>query len=201
MFKPLPLQHVTLHVLAEDAPLAALVLAEYGLFNPEKAAEEALPDLPAEYYGQLVKSIEARLHKILSYCDIAIEPAAAPLRPIPEEELARLDRWLTAHWSQYSHWLEAIRRLTEEQKAIDQLMMILVSLLDLNIDLSWLKEPKRFLDVRIGTAPLANVPRLREALGLAGYVLDRFLERNGQAYLILAGPISDGADVDRKSVV
>lgn len=195
MMKPAAMQRVTLHVLVEETPAAALALAESGVFDPEPLPASALPDLPAEHYGSLVKSAGARLDKILKACDRAIASPAAPLRLVPEEELVRLNEWLSKLWLQHSEWLEGLRRLSDEERTVDQLMMTLISLLDLEIDLRRFHQPQRFLDLRIGTVPAANVQRLREALGLAGYTLSRFLESDGTAHLIVAGPVSAGTDI------
>lgn len=196
MMKPTPMQRVTLHVLVEEAPATALALAECGVFDPERLPEQALPDFPAERYGSLVKSAQARLDKILSQYDTVITLPAVALRLIPEEELIRLNDWLSALWSQQSEWLEALRRLADEERTVDQVMMTIIGLLDLEIDLKRFHQPQRFLDLRVGTLPAGNVQRLREALGLAGYTLSPFLESDGTVHLIVAGPVSAETNID-----
>jgi len=49
MMLPLKMKRVAVQVLSDDAPLAALVLAECGAFNPESASvlQEELPEFPA----------------------------------------------------------------------------------------------------------------------------------------------------------
>ncbi|MVF23047.1 ATPase [Methylocaldum sp. BRCS4] len=195
MFKPLPMQRLTLHTVLEAMPAATLVLAEFGVFEPERIAEGMLPELPAETYRDLVKRAQARLNKILSHCETPLTIPAAPPRVVPETELAQLDRWLGELWARYSGSFEELRRLTEERKHLDQLMMTLVNFLALDIDLGRLQKPEGLLDVRLGTVPLANVRRLQEALGLANYVLSRFLESDGSAHVVIAGPAGGEASI------
>lgn len=189
MFRPLPMQHVTLHVLAEDARTAALVLAECAVFDPQRFAEDRLPDLPAENYQNLVRGIETRLQKILAQGgeDLKWSPTTPP-HAVAENELIELNRLSGDLWAQMSSWVERLRELAEEEKALDQLMMMLVRFLDLDIDLSWLQKKKRLLDVRAGTMPSANLRRLQEALGLEGYLATCFLETDKVAHMIVAGP-------------
>ncbi|WP_077729673.1 V-type ATPase 116kDa subunit family protein [Methylocaldum sp. 14B] len=195
MFKPLPMQRLTLHTVLEAMPAATLVLAEFGVFEPERIAEGMLPELPAETYRDLVKRAQVRLNKILSHCETPLTIPAAPPRVVPETELAQLDRWLGELWARYSGSFEELRRLTEERKHLDQLMMTLVNFLALDIDLGRLQRPEGLLDIRLGTVPLANVRRLQEALGLANYVLRRFLESDGSAHVVIAGPAGGEASI------
>lgn len=191
------MQHLTLHVLTEDVPAAALVLAELGVFNPETAQvfRDSLPELPGERYRELVHSARSRLEKILTHCgkNLAEIPLPETHRIISEAELAGLDEWLREIWAQCSKCEEALRRTEEARKRVDQLLRTLDNFAALDIDLSLLHGNSRFLDIRLGTLAAANEPRLREAVGLAGYVMSVFMVSDGQAHAVVAGP----ADMER----
>lgn len=188
---PAPIERVTLHLLRDDAPLAAAVLAERGIFDPETDYHESvLPEAPGEHYTELYRSARARLDKVLGHC--AVSPTdlgpLTRLRPVTEAELRELDAWLGQIWNECSACQEALRRIEEEQRHVQQLLRTLDNFAALDIDLGLLGRAKRFLDVRIGIVPRTNLPRLREAVGLAGYVLQPFLYAQDQIQVVVAGP-------------
>lgn len=191
MFKPLPMQRVGLFLLNEDAPLAALTLAERGVFNPETTYLSAtdLPEFPGEKYRELYRSARSRLDKILAYCSTHQEVLRLPApRLVSEPEIAALDEWLRGVWAECSKCQEALRRFEEERKHVDQLLRAIDNFAALDIDLGLLAGSRRFIDVHIGTVPAANVARLKEAVGIAGYLVRPFLEAEGLAHLVVAGP-------------
>lgn len=191
MLKPLSMQRVSLQVLSEDAPLAAAVLAERGVFNPEttQVYAEQLPEFPGEHYRDLYRSARSRLDKVLGHCAVRAEVLPAPpLRRVDEAELARLDAWVREVWLECSRCQEGLRRIEEEHKRVEHLLQSLDNFAALDVDLNLLARGKRFLDVHVGTVPSANVARLREALGLAGYLLSPFLHTDGLTHLVAAGP-------------
>ncbi len=191
MFKPVPMQRVGLFLLSEDAPLAALTLAERGVFNPETTYLSAtdLPEFPGESYRELYRSARSRLDKILTYCSTRQEGLRMPApRLVSESEIAALDDWLRGVWAECSKCQEALRRFEEERKHVNQLLRAIDNFAALDIDLGLLAGSRRFIDVHIGTVPAANVVRLKEAVGIAGYLVRPFLEAEGLAHLVVAGP-------------
>lgn len=199
MFKPTPMQRITLQVLTEDAPAAALALAECGVFNPQGTHEFAddLPEVPGERYRELYRGAQSRLDKVLSHCTLT-DRDIGPVKPryVPEEELAELDEWLQQVWAKCSECQEGMRRVEEEQKQIDQLINTLDKFASLDIDLGLLQRKKHFLEIRIGTLPTDNVPRFKEAIAIAGYVLESFMVSNGLSQVIIAGPTGREGDID-----
>ncbi|MCR4347111.1 MAG: hypothetical protein NUV55_07920 [Sulfuricaulis sp.] len=190
MFKPLPMQRAALFMLSDDAPLAALTLAERGVFNPETTHLSAndLPEFPGESYRELYRSARSRLDKTLAHCSALKDelPMPAP-RLVSEPELAALDEWLRAVWTECSKCQEGLRHFEEERKHIDQLLRAIDNFAALDIDLGLLVGSRRFIDVQIGTVPVAHVARLREALGIADYLVRPFLEIEGLTHLVVAG--------------
>lgn len=199
MLTPTAMQHVTLQVLTDIAPQAALVLAECGVFNPEitpQALAKQLPERPGERYRESVRGAQARLDKILLHCAYEHEgqDAVAAVHDVTathvvnEAQLEEMDDWLQKVWAKCSEHQEGLRRAEESQKRVDQLVSTLDTFASLDIDLGLLQREKLFLDVRLGTLPADNVPRLQEALAMAGYLLSTFLLTDRNAHSLIAGP-------------
>ncbi|HSD61029.1 MAG TPA: hypothetical protein VLC55_09270, partial [Burkholderiales bacterium] len=192
MFRPSPMQHVTVHVVREDAPMAALVLADCGVFNPESAHVhgERLPELPGSRYREVYLSARALLDKILAFRSGPAAPSPPPARRlVTEDELIRVEQWLRERWIECSQCEEAFRRNDEERSRARELLKTLDDFSALDIDLNILQQQgRRFLDIQLGTLPGQNLSRLTEAAGLAGYVVSTFRESGGLAHAITAGP-------------
>lgn len=191
MFKPLPMQRIALHVLGEDAPMAALVLADAGVFNPEttKIYGDRLPEFPGESYRDHYRSARSRLDKILTHCTAGhADTPLPPLRQVSEQEIKEVDDWLREIWLECSYCQEGLRRIEEERKHVDQLLRSLDNFAALDIDLGLLTGSKRFVDVHIGTVPTANLDRLKQAVTLAGYLVRPFMQSEGLSHVVVAGP-------------
>ncbi len=191
MFKPLPMKRIALQCLREDASMAALVLADAGVFNPEtmKAHAGQLPEIPGESYREYYRGARARLDKILAHCSAPLaETPLPPLRQVSEDEIRQLDEWLREVWIECSRCQEGLRRIEEERKHVDQLIHSLDNFAALDVDLGLLTGAKRFVDVHIGTVPAGNLDRLREAVTLAGYLARPFLQSEGLVHVVVAGP-------------
>lgn len=208
MFKPLRMQHATLWVLKSDAPQAALLLATYGIFTPEKsqAWERDLPETPGDRYMEVFSEAHARLNKILDhfgpaplserhteYEDMRNLPAGPDAPTL--DQLTEWNVWLGELWNTASNCEEEKRRIAEALERNTNLLNSVAHFKVLDIDLSWLARPKRFLQTRIGTVPEANLARLREALELSGFLLEIFDTHQGRAYAVAAGPIGRNTEI------
>ena len=190
MFKPLPMQHVHLYVLRDDAGTAALALAEEGIFNPEEAREleTGFPDLPGRPYQQLYRTAQARADKILSHLGLTLDSfPTGERRIISQDELATINDHLGELWRQCSAIQEEERRLEEEEKRVEQLNSALDVFDGLDTNLGLLQGHARFLDIHVGTLPAQNIHSLRAALGLAGYLVSQFRVVDGIAHAVVAG--------------
>lgn len=200
MFRPLPMQRIELTLLKEDAPQAALLLANYGNFDPEfsETAPGQFPELPGEAYRQVYAEARARLDKVLAHYDIsAPETVEAPMQPVTLQQLAGIDGWLKAVWEKCSEDQERVRRLGEEHRRIRQLLRALGQFMNISVDLERLQKKSALLDVRVGTLPRANLKRFEEALGLAGYTAIRFFMNPEQVNLIIAGASGQEPEIER----
>ena len=200
MFKPLPMQRIELSLLAEDAPQAALLLANYGSFDPEisEITPEQFPGLPGESYRVAYTETRAHLDKILAHYEIvAPETVAAPMQPVSLQQLGEIGVWLKSVWEKCSEAQERVRSLRDEYRHTAQLLRALEQFMDLSIDLTLLQKRSALLDVRIGTLARANIQRFEEALGLAGYVAIRFFTGEEQMHMIIAGATGQAQEIER----
>ena len=190
------MQRIALLVLREDAPGAAVVLAQRGIFDPEAPeSPELLPEMPGERFGELYRVARGHLDKIRTHCPLA-GSAPAPAARLPDEaELESLGTWLRTVWVQCSNCQESLRRAEEEQHYVAQIINMLDRLTALGIDVGLLMRSRQFLDVHIGMMPSGNVARVREAVGLAGYVLAPVQQTLGVAQAVIAGPKGHEAEV------
>lgn len=190
MFRAIPISHVSVQVLTEQARTAALALAESGVFVPEpdEAVERSLPEDPAEEYRAVLESAQTRLEKLLAHYQLRWPEQARSVRVVELDELAALDEWLRELWAEASDLQERMRRHQEEERRLDSLLATLENFRTLKVDLGLLQGGTRFLDLHLGTVPSANLSRLSEAARLAGYMVISFMHRAGLSYLVVAGP-------------
>lgn len=198
MFKPLPMQRVSLKVLSEDIPQAAQALAQMGMFNPEMCEAELteqLPDSAGENYRRLFASARNRFEKLIDRIPFAVPPVLPDPQPISLEQLQTLDQQLGEIWQQYSQLEEKAHQLKEQQTSLSQLFDTLDKFFSLDIDLSLLQRQKRFLNLHIGTVDVDNLQHLKEALTKAAHFIDDFHRTKDTVYCIIAGPLSHQEDV------
>ena len=200
MFKSLPMLRIELSLLKNDAPQAALLLANYGSFNPEisEITPEQFPDLPGEAYRLDYTETRAHLDKILSHYKL-ITPVTvdAPMQPVSQQQLSEIGTWLKTIWGKCSEEQERLRQLRDEYRRTVQLLRALDQFKDINIDLTLLQTKSSLLDIRIGTLPRANMMRFEDALGLANYVAIRFFTNEEQVHLIIAGVTGQAQEIER----
>jgi V/A-type H+/Na+-transporting ATPase subunit I len=189
MFTPLPMQRVTLYVVKEEAPHAALALAEGELFAPEPspAEGEALPEHPAAHYQALFLSARMRFQKIRKYLNFNFVSPPEAVEVVSEQELAELNDRLGELWQHCSRLEERSRSLNEALRKVAQLHQTLDIYAHLDVNLGLLQGNLQFLDVRVGVVPLSHLNRLREAAAIAGYLLTPFAISDATALVVLAG--------------
>jgi V/A-type H+-transporting ATPase subunit I len=200
MFKPLAMQHVELSLLKDDAAQAALLLANYGAFDPEihEIAADQLPELPGEAYRQGYTESCAHLDKILAHFEIsAPDTVNAPMKPVSLVQLTETGSWLETVWGKCSEGQERMRRRREELRHAAQLLAALDQFTNPSIDLTLLQKKSALLDVRVGSLPYSNIQRFEEALGLAGYVAIPVFTSEEQVRMIIAGTIGHAEEIER----
>ncbi|RKZ41955.1 MAG: hypothetical protein DRQ49_03465 [Gammaproteobacteria bacterium] len=191
MFKPLEMQYVSLKLLTEDVPLAAAVLANYGLFNPEatEAVAEQLPTRFGEDFRNLFNQARSRLDKILARISFAPPPDTDSYRVIDLMELKKVNNQLGKIWLQLSKLEEQLHHFNEQGIALQQLLETLQTFVSLDLDLKCFQEPKQFLNLHIGTVPVENLEHLIDAIAIAEHFIDIFHRDEHTAYFVVAGPL------------
>lgn len=183
------MQRVTIHMIREEAPAIALVLAESGIFNPEvfPAEVEDLPDQPAATYQALFYSARLRLQKVGEYLGLNTHVLPPKAQVVSESELAALNDWLGKLWRRCAQLGEKRRQLEEKLHAVAQLDKTLDTYAQLDVNLGLLQGELQFLDVRLGAVPKSNLKKLQEAVGIAGYILKPFADSGETVLVVLAG--------------
>jgi V/A-type H+-transporting ATPase subunit I len=200
MFKPLPMQRIELSLLKDDAPQAALLLANCGSFDPEisEIPAEQFPELPGEAYRQLYTESRTHLDKVLAHYKIdAPEIVAAPMQTVSPQQLSETGLWLKLLWGKCSEEQEYFHQLRDEYRHATQLLKVLEQFTDININLALLQKRNSLLDVRVGTLPQANIQRFEEALALASYTAIRFSSSEEHIHMIIAGVRGQSREIER----
>lgn len=198
MLRTLPMQHAALWLTRSDAPAASLALAECGVFNPDTAERyrAELPDQDERRYREIYQSARSRLERILGYLQRPLAPQLPELTTAVETAgLEALDARLGEIWNDCFDERESARRAEDERSRIAQLLAALETFTALDLDLGALLAEHRFLDVRVGTVPSANLPRLREALAIAGFVIDVYAGGEGLERCVIAGPTGRAEEI------
>lgn len=197
MFFPLPMAHVSLLVIREQAPRAALVMARLGVFEPrtEEEDDEALPEVPAQPCRDRIHLALARQEKILEHFGLEWNTHTSDAIPAEAKEVEAIDQELTAIWAGCSERDERIHRNREETRQLEHLSASLDTFASLDMDLGVLHRPHRFLDLRVGTLPPQHFKRLSDAVSLAGYQLSVFQHAENFLNVLLAGPLEQAQQI------
>lgn len=189
MFRAQAMSRITLLLLASEAQDAAFLLARHGVFAPATDAREAWPQRVGVPYREVYLEAAARLGKIMEVCG-DIEPLPMPDAAVAPtlRELQGVNARLREIWQTCSDCYETQRDLDEARLRIAKLEETFERLKHLDVDLARLLRPSPLLDARIGQLPLANVRRLRDALGLANAMLSVFDQAGDQAFAVVAAP-------------
>lgn len=192
MLKPQAMRHVRLLVLREDLPKASLRLAETENFHPDPRGpeERELHPLQDCRYQKEFQQARVRLDKIRQLIPVP-EPELDDIRVVELDALASTNEWLGEAWNQCLEQQERFRALDEQQRLLEEEQAALTNFAELHVDLGMLREKTRFLDIHVGIVPSANVSRLEGALGLAGYVLFRYMDKGDQVHVVIVGEAGD----------
>ncbi len=190
MFSPLPMKHVLLQVMTEDLPQVSLTLAELAVFSPDYRPihDEQFPTIPGQRFREIYNQACSRLEKISKHVSLSSQIRLKTIHVISERELEKTNNWLGKVWARCSAFEETFHRLTDEEHMIQQLEEALDNFSELNLDLSLLQGEKLFLDIHVGIIPRANVTQLKEAVGLADYLIFPYMEHGENAHVIVVGP-------------
>ncbi len=189
LFHSETMRYISLFMRFDDAPMASVILAESGFFDPSRAsyADERLPDRQGIAYGRIFNNTLSQWEKISHY--LAIEPVKKvnKLMTVNKHRLLTVESRLNEIWKICSEHKENKRFLEEQLNSLMHLFSLLNHFKDLDIDLSMLQQDFKFLDVRLGIIPLSYISRLKDALGIEGYYLSVYVQEKDSAHVIIAG--------------
>lgn len=184
------MKHVRLLALTEALPQASLALAETESFHPDDRppTEIQLAALPGHVYREIYTQAHTRLDKITRLIPIAPAAEIGQIRVVDVEELRALNDWLGKLWEEASSYEEDLRRLDDAERLIREQQAALQNFAALNIDLGMLRSKTRFLDIHVGMVPRENLRQLEGAVGLAGYLLHVYMQRDDSTHVVILGP-------------
>ena len=139
MFKPLPMQRVSLWVMKEDLCQASQLLASQGSFNPDRSGpvEAELPDTPGDRYREIYLSARTRFIKLMEHCGYLPEDdPQAVIQPVSLAELTSVNEFLGELWQVCFREQDALRREEENVSRIAGMLQTLDQLAALDLDLS-----------------------------------------------------------------
>ncbi|MDZ7804268.1 V-type ATP synthase subunit I [Thiohalophilus sp.] len=198
--RPERMRHITLYLVRESVPDVSLHLARFGWFNPisPNTDTEVLTPRPDSEYRDTYARARKRLDKILHFTDLSVRGETGTIEQmLGLADLQALDNQLGDLWQRCSRLEEQQRQVSEEIRHTRQLQNTLQEYRALNIDLSRLQQPHTFLDIRLGTVPLSEVNKLRDALSLNNYLLTLFRHQENQAHVVITGEKEQGGNIAR----
>ena len=183
------MRYISLFMRFDDVPMASIVLAESGFFDPSRAsyADEKLPDRQGIAYRRIFNNTLSEWEKISQYLAITPEEKVSKLITINKQRLVNVENRLNEIGNICSEHKDNKRKLDEQLNSVMHLFSLLDHFSHLDIDLSMLQQDFKFLDVRLGIIPLSYLSRLKQALGIEGYYLSAYVQEKDSAHVIIAG--------------
>jgi len=182
--------HATLEVAELEAPKAAYLLAKYGVFTPEHSVLGRYnpANSEAQRYHDTTVQARTKLDRLAAHYQQLPLPAALPSEPPTLVELGEINAWL----DELLHVTDACRTQREqfarEQRHEAALLDELKPFSTLDLDLTQLARPKRFIETLIGSVPEADLAALTEQLAQVGGIVEVFGRQAGRAYLVVICP-------------
>ena len=189
LFHPEAMAHMSLFLRFDDAPLASVVLAQSGFFDPSMATSKNknLPDRQGTAYRRIFSHALSDWQKIAEFLAVELPPRVKNIKAVKKIELVKIENRLAEIWRICGVYKDKKRKLLKQQDSIEHLLKLLNHFSNLDVDLSLLKRDLQFLDVRLGIVPQVYIRRLKEALGIEGYYLSVYLQEGDNAHIIVAG--------------
>ena len=183
------MQHMSLLMRFDDAPLASIKLAEAKFFDPcgINSNKNLLPDQQGAAYRRIFNQSLSKWEKINNYLSLSNIPEVNKIISINKHQLAEISFRLKEVWDICAEHKENKRLLELQLTSLENLFSLLYQFKNINIDLSILKQTFKLLDVRLGVIPLAYVSRLKEALGIEEYYLSVYYQHGDSAHVVIAG--------------
>ena len=182
--------HAALEVEQAEAPQAAYLLAKFGVFTPEHSLLGSYnpANSEAQRYHDATRQARAKLNRLAAHFQQWPTAALTPTEPPTLSELQDIDAWL----EELLHVTESCRKqreqFTREQQHDAALLDELKPFSTLDIDLTQLSQPKRFIETLVGSVPESELDALTSELSQVGGIVELFGRQTGRAYLVVICP-------------
>jgi V/A-type H+-transporting ATPase subunit I len=190
VFKSLSMLHVSLAVEEANAPRAAWLLASYGVFSPEHSAPHglSLSNPRGQRYRDLYFLAQSRVKRLADHYGGLPHPDPEPDEAPSLEDLEHLVEWLGELENIVDECEARKRHFQQELEKEEKLLETLAPFKSLNLDLSRLATPRRFLETRAGTLPESELDDLLGKLDAVGALYEVVGRHNDLVYLVLIAP-------------
>ena len=193
------MRHVTITLMRECLPRASHVLAELEAFAPDERPlqESELPEIPGSTFRSRIRHAWGHLDRLSALLgEPSVEKEDAPVLVLRREQLIEIDEWLAEAWKQCASCDEQLHRIKDEFRELHHLEKSLDDFDDLDVDLSLLQGKHDHLDMRIGTVPVENLPRLSEVLALSNHIIINTAGSGETRRIVIAGQKEDAPILD-----
>ena len=185
--------HVALEVDEAEAPRAGYLLAKYGVFTPEHSILGSYnpANSGGQRYHDATELARTKLNRLSAHYQGLPVSSAEPSESTEPPTLMQLQ--------EINAWLDELLHVTDECRAkreqFNREQQHEAALLDelqpfksLDLDLTQLARPKRFLQTLVGSVPESQLSALNEALAEVGGIVELFGNQAGRAYLVVVCP-------------
>ena len=193
------IRHINIKLMREDLPRASLVLAELEAFAPDERPllESELPEIPGLAFRSRIRRAWGHLDRLISLLgELPEEDPDTPELVLRREQLIEIDKWLADAWQQCAPQDENLHRIEAEFHELHQLEKSLEDFAGLDVDLSRLQSEHEYLDIRIGTVPVENMPRLTDVLPLSNHLILNVAGDGDTRRILIAGRREDASILD-----
>jgi V/A-type H+-transporting ATPase subunit I len=182
--------HVALEVDEAQAPRAAYLLAKYGVFSPEHSLLGGYnpTNSGGQRYHDATEQARAKLTQLAAHYQQLPAAATEPTEPPTLAQLQEINAWL-------DELLQITEQCRSQRAQFERAQQHETALLDeltpfktLDLDLTQLARPKRFLQTLVGSIPEAGLAALTDDLAQVGGIVELFGKRSGRAYLVVVCP-------------
>lgn len=179
------MQHLSLTMLADDAPTASIELARLQVVHLIETTpdEKLLSKLPALDYQQIFLGLNSRFQKISQYFEDDSLSHVRDCQPVSMENLRQASEKARQLWLKISEHEEKIRAAKDGINLTRQLQGSLERFKNLDLDLGKLARESLFIKVFIGTVPTQERQQLDRALSLDNTVIEAFHQADTHDYV------------------
>jgi len=189
--RPVEMKKISLYMVDTDAQQAALTLARMQVLHPfnDRLQDMDMQEYPANAYSELYNSLSNRFTKLSSGSGQKFTESGYSNSIVTLQQIELLDEELKDLWAIVSALEEQQRQQIEKLNATQQLIKSLQKFIALDLDLSRLKRPGRFLKIIVGSVPSGHLTQLERALSLAEFMIQSFYSAEGIDHVWLSDPV------------